>query len=47
MNYWEFSQKEHVLDFSKYYGKERDKEALDNITKNIMENIIMLTNTKK
>ena len=35
------------LDFSKYYGKEKDKEVLDIITKQIMDNIIMLTNTKK
>ena len=35
------------LDFSKYYGKEKDKEVLDIVTKEIMDNIVMLTNEKK
>ena len=35
------------LDFSKYYGKEKDKEVLDVVTKEIMDNIVMLTNEKK
>lgn len=35
------------LDFSKYYGKEKDKEVLNEVTKEIMDNIIMLTNEKK
>ncbi len=35
------------LDFSEYYGKEKDKEALEKVTNVIMDNIIMLTNQKK
>ena len=35
------------LDFSEYYGKEKDKEVLNKVTKEIMDNIIMLTNEKK
>lgn len=35
------------LDFSEYYGKEKDKEVLDKVTKEIMDNIVMLTNEKK
>lgn len=35
------------LDFSEYYGKEKDKEILNKVTKEIMDNIIMLTNEKK
>lgn len=35
------------LDFSEYYGKEKDKEILNRVTKEIMDNIIMLTNEKK
>ena len=35
------------LDFSMYYGKEKDKEVLDKVTKEIMDNIIMLTNKGK
>ena len=35
------------LDFSKYYGKEKDKEVLEKVTKEIMDNIVMLTNEKK
>ena len=35
------------LDFSEYYGKEKDKETLDKVSNIIMENIIMLTNTDK
>ena len=35
------------LDFSKYYGKEKDKEILEKVTKEIMDNIVMLTNEKK
>lgn len=31
------------LDFSEYYGKEKDKEALEKVTETIMDNIIMLT----
>lgn len=34
------------LDFSKYYGKEKDKDILNLVTKEIMDNIIMLTNQK-
>ena len=32
------------LDFSEYYGQEKDKEALDKVTKIIMDNIVALTN---
>lgn len=35
------------LDFSEYYGKEKDKEALDHVTNVIMDNIVMLTNNNK
>lgn len=35
------------LDFSEYYGKEKDKEALEKVTNIIMDNIVMLTNTGK
>ena len=35
------------LDFSEYYGKEKDKEILEKVTKEIMDNIVMLTNEKK
>lgn len=35
------------LDFSEYYGKEKDKEALDKVTNIIMDNIVMLTNKDK
>lgn len=35
------------LDFSMYYGKEKDKDVLDKVTKEIMNNIVMLTNEKK
>ena len=35
------------LDFSMYYGKEKDKEILDKVTKEIMDKIVMLTNEKK
>ena len=35
------------LDFSEYYGKEKDKDILDKVTKEIMDNIVMLTNEKK
>ncbi len=35
------------LDFSEYYGKEKDKDVLNKVTKQIMDNIIMLTNEKK
>lgn len=35
------------LDFSEYYGKEKDKEALEKVTDIIMDNIIMLTKTNK
>lgn len=35
------------LDFSEYYGKEKDKEALEKVTDIIMDNIIMLTNKDK
>ena len=35
------------LDFSEYYGKEKDKEVLNKVTKEIMDNIIKLTNEKK
>ena len=35
------------LDFSKYYGKEKDKEILEKVTNEIMDNIVMLTNEKK
>lgn len=35
------------LDFKEYYGKEKDKEILNKVTKEIMDNIIMLTNEKK
>ena len=35
------------LDFSEYYGKEKDKEALEKVTNTIMDNIIMLTNEDK
>ena len=35
------------LDFSEYYGKEKDKEALDKVTDIIMDNIVMLTNENK
>lgn len=35
------------LDFSEYYGKEKDKEALEKVTNVIMDNIIMLTNKDK
>lgn len=35
------------LDFSEYYGKEKDKEVLEKVTKEIMDNIIMLTNQGK
>ena len=34
------------LDFSEYYGKEKDKEVLGKVTKEIMDNIVMLTNQK-
>ena len=34
------------IDFSEYYGKEKDKDALNKVTKVIMENIVMLTNEK-
>lgn len=34
------------LDFSKYYGKEKDKDILNEVTNEIMNNIIMLTNQK-
>ena len=35
------------LDFSEYYGKEKDKEALEKVTDLIMNNIVMLTNKSK
>lgn len=35
------------LDFSEYYGKEKDKETLEKVTNVIMDNIIMLTNQDK
>ncbi len=35
------------LDFSEYYGKEKDKEALEKVTNIIMDNIVMLTNENK
>ncbi len=35
------------LDFSEYYGKEKDKEALDKVTNIIMDEIVMLTNNNK
>ena len=35
------------LDFSEYYGKEKDKETLEKVTNIIMDNIIMLTNKNK
>lgn len=35
------------LDFSEYYGKEKDKEALEKVTNIIMDNIIMLTKKDK
>ena len=35
------------LDFSEYYGKEKDKEALDKVTDIIMDNIVKLTNESK
>ncbi len=35
------------LDFSEYYGKEKDKETLDHVTDIIMDNIVMLTNKGK
>lgn len=35
------------LDFSEYYGKEKDKDVLEKVTKEIMDNIVMLTNEKK
>lgn len=35
------------LDFSEYYGKEKDKEALDKVTDIIMDNIVKLTNEDK
>lgn len=35
------------LDFSEYYGKEKDKEALEKVTETIMDNIVMLTNKDK
>ena len=35
------------LDFSEYYGKEKDKEALEKVTNIIMDNIVMLTNKNK
>ena len=35
------------LDFSEYYGKEKDKEVLEKVTSEIMDNIIMLTNQEK
>lgn len=35
------------LDFSEYYGKEKDKEALEKVTNIIMDNIVMLTNKDK
>ena len=35
------------LDFSMYYGQEKNKEVLEKVTKEIMDNIIMLTNQKK
>lgn len=33
-----------VLDFSKYKGEDKNKEVLDEVTEEIMKNIIMLTN---
>ena len=35
------------LDFSEYYGKEKDKETLDKVSDIVMDNIIMLTNKEK
>lgn len=35
------------LDFSEYYGKEKDKEILEKVTNIIMDNIVMLTNKNK
>lgn len=35
------------LDFSEYYGKEKDKEILEKVTNEIMDNIVMLTNQEK
>lgn len=35
------------LDFSEYYGKEKDKETLDKVTDIIMDNIVKLTNEDK
>lgn len=35
------------LDFSEYYGKEKDKEILERVTNEIMDNIVMLTNQEK
>lgn len=35
------------LDFSEYYGKEKDKDALEKVTNIIMDNIVMLTNKDK
>lgn len=35
------------LDFPEYYGKEKDKEALEKVTNIIMDNVVMLTNKDK
>ena len=35
------------LDFSEYYGKEKDKDTLEKVTNIIMDNIVMLTNKDK
>ena len=35
------------LDFSQYYGKEKDKDILEKVTNEIMNNIVMLTNQQK
>ncbi|MBQ3409230.1 MAG: 1-acyl-sn-glycerol-3-phosphate acyltransferase [Clostridia bacterium] len=35
------------LDFSEYYGKEKEKETLDKVTDIIMDNIVKLTNADK
>lgn len=35
------------LDFSEYYGKEKDKEILEKVTNTIMDNIVKLTNSNK
>ena len=39
--------KEMLPYFTEYYGKEKDKEALEKVTNIIMDNIVMLTNKDK